>query len=854
MIGFRRTVGSVASSSPPTGEPSHTVSQSPSLPVSGSREPCSRGYSRLTRTDAFALAGFLLFLLLFFSNVLFLPGEICLGRPDGDGRNQFYGWRAYGFGEVRAGRFPLWNPYEFMGMPFVASLQSAMFYPTNWLCAILPLGRAINLGILINLFLSGLFTYLWCRRIGLRWPGALAAAGAYVFGAPQVMRIFEGHWSFLCPMPWIPCVFLCIEVLLTGRMKLAAVSGGAAAVAMQLFGGNPQYAFYGGIAAVMYLVARAWQERSSGLAHLAKATGCFAAMYGLGVLLAGVQLIPALELLSRSTRQGQLSYEWIGQYSLVPESLVTFLVPDFFGSDIGAQYWGRWNLWEMSPYVGVITVVLAIMAAFSKERRTALLACGMAAVLFILALGKHTRVLLILYQIVPGFDLFRAQARFLCPFTLFAALLAGLGLDAISGKGAEPVPEPADSDNVRLPRLRKAVWGIGAVALLLGALGLFLTPESEWAADLWQRFMGRVIAAGFPERLYLLKQRVTADFVVNAMRDASMSLIRSAVFLGALAILLTIRVRIRLRPAWIIGVVLALMAVDFWGFGRRYLKTFDPRADAITPGAVAFLKKSGEPFRWARGGDFALPPCEGMTHRIACIEGVQPNAPARFRDVFWSIQGEAAETQRTSYSIFRLVRPYRAFRMLNLRYFVQYRSNPRTAMAGLRTVYEDERIRIDGLPNSWPRAWLVHGYEVVPDGEEVLRRLMQFDCEETVLFQEEPGVDVTPASGPEPRPQFVLYEPGRIKLNVEAAGSGFLVLSDLHYPGWTAQVDGRPTEVLRANYLMRAVHIPAGEHEVEFIYRPLSFTAGLWSSGLGALACAVLFLLSVVRRRGEDNT
>ena len=182
----------------------------------------ANSHSKLNRRDGYVLAGFLLFLLIFFFGVLAQPGERCLGRQEGDGRNQFYGWRAYGFGEVRAGRFPLWNPYEFLGMPFVASLQSAMFYPTNWLCAVLPmsqLGRAINLGIILNLFLSGLFTYLWARRFGLRWIGAIVAAATYVFGAPQILRIFEGHWSFLAPMPWIPCVLLCVEMLVCGGFR-----------------------------------------------------------------------------------------------------------------------------------------------------------------------------------------------------------------------------------------------------------------------------------------------------------------------------------------------------------------------------------------------------------------------------------------------------------------------------------------------------------------------------------------------------------------------------------------------------------------------------------------------------------
>jgi hypothetical protein len=250
------------------------------------------GHSSLNRRDCYVLAGFLLFLLIFFSGVLAQPGERCLGRQEGDGRNQFYGWRAYGFAEVRAGRFPLWNPYEFLGMPFVASLQSAMFYPANWLCAALPpgqLGRAINLGILLNLFLSGLFTYLWARRFGLRWIGAIVAAATYVFGAPQILRVFEGHWSFLAPMAWIPCVLLCVEMLVGGGFQPLAIALGAVAVAMEWFGGNPQYAFYGGIASVLYLAGRLGQRRELGGRGAARAIGSFALMYVLGSTLAGVR-------------------------------------------------------------------------------------------------------------------------------------------------------------------------------------------------------------------------------------------------------------------------------------------------------------------------------------------------------------------------------------------------------------------------------------------------------------------------------------------------------------------------------------------------------------------------------------
>jgi uncharacterized membrane protein YfhO len=83
---------------------------------------------------------------------------------------------------------------------------------------------------------------------------------------------------------------------------------------------------------------------------------------------------------------------------------------------------------------------------------------------------------------------------------------------------------------------------------------------------------------------------------------------------------------------------------------------------------------------------------------------------------------------------------------------------------------------------------------------------------------------------------------------VNASETAFLVLSDTLYPGWQAAVDGQEVSILRANYLLRAVQVPAGEHEVVFKYRPLSLIVG-WHVAEIAIAVALLLLvLEVVRR------
>jgi hypothetical protein len=328
--------------------------------------------------------------------------------------------------------------------------------------------------------------------------------------------------------------------------------------------------------------------------------------------------------------------------------------------------------------------------------------------------------------------------------------------------------------------------------------------------------------------------KLTPEFQAAAMHGAGMSLLRSATFLGALAVMTGVVLRMKVRVAAVIAVLLALVAADVWTFSRRYLVTFEPAKDGLTPAAVEFLRQIPRPFRYARAGCYTFPQCEGMTHGFTCLEGIQPNVPGRFRDMFWILQ-EQKKLMPMHYTVYSVRYLTQALRMLNLCYLVQYVSNPRSSMEGVRTVFQDDRVRIDQLPGGWPRAWLVHQYRVIPDGEELLEMLSRWNYEAGALLEEEPGCPVKMPAQREPWPVFTEYAPDRVELKVRAASSAILVVSDLCYPGWTAEVDGQRAPILRANYLMRAVPVPAGEHTVRFTYAPASFRNGAVASACGGL-------------------
>jgi hypothetical protein len=83
-----------------------------------------------------------------------------------------------------------------------------------------------------------------------------------------------------------------------------------------------------------------------------------------------------------------------------------------------------------------------------------------------------------------------------------------------------------------------------------------------------------------------------------------------------------------------------------------------------------------------------------------------------------------------------------------------------------------------------------------------------------------------------PLTQIIEYQPNQVIIKTSLQEPGFLFLSDTYYPGWTAYIDGAKTKIYRANYTFRAIELPAGEHVVEFVYRPLSFRIGVLGSVL----------------------
>lgn len=143
-----------------------------------------------------------------------------------------------------------------------------------------------------------------------------------------------------------------------------------------------------------------------------------------------------------------------------------------------------------------------------------------------------------------------------------------------------------------------------------------------------------------------------------------------------------------------------------------------------------------------------------------------------------------------------------------------------------------------------PRLSFLSGYSIEPDAERAWRRVAagEVDLTSEVLLDRRPDPDPREGRG---RPLLVarLAEdaPERVVAEVTTTNPGLLVLTDLHYPGWIAEEEGRRLPILKADGYFRAVALPAGTHRIVFRYRPLSFYAG---AAVSALALLTLLGLS----------
>ncbi|MFN2165165.1 MAG: hypothetical protein ACK2U9_02765, partial [Anaerolineae bacterium] len=410
------------------------------------------------------------------------------------------------------GQLPLWNPYIYSGHPFLADIQSAVFYPLSLLTMLLTAVtgfsyRALEIEAIGHIFLAALFTYLLARRWTRSRAGGLAAAIAFAFSG-FLTSYPSLQLAILETYVWLPLILLLLDVagerLETSSgapwaaLRWAVAAGLALGVA--LLAGHPQSALlvaYGSLAFGLFRfwprAAEAPSRRDDSGASPRSERGLkswrwplvLLAVFGLvGTALAAIQLLPSWELVRLSTR-ATLSFDEAGS-GFTPYDLLQPLFPAL-GGNVPALYFG------------VLPLGLAILALITVRRdpaeppsaRRSIAFLGWAVLLAILiSFGKHGAAYSIPYLLAPGWRLFRGQERAAVWAVLAVALLSGYGMAWLSRRWAvmrsEATGEPL-GETPQVPPRRRAegpdgvlalAYAVGAACSLLLALVFFVGYQS----------------------------------------------------------------------------------------------------------------------------------------------------------------------------------------------------------------------------------------------------------------------------------------------------------------------------------------------------------------------------------------
>jgi len=740
-----------------------------------------------------------------FYDVLFTANPRVLSSETTDLATQYIYWRQFGFGELAKGNLALWNPHVFSGIPFFGGFQAALLYPLNAVYLLLPPANAVNTGIVLHIFLTGLFMYLWAWQRGLRPLACWLTGVLLMFCGSHFMHIYAGHLSNLCAMPWVPLVFLSIDGIYAKR-SVGWVLVGTAAVAMLILAGHPQYVFYTAVAAGIYCVLCIIKE-----ANRVRVITLLAGMAAGAILLTSVQLLTGLQETAYSVRSEGAIYRFAAMFSFPPENLLTLLVPDFFGSLNGNSYWGRCYLWEMSLFFSVTGLALAIYGGVCGTKQQRRFAVTMIVVLFILALGAHTPLFRLLYAIVPGFDKFRGNSKFTYQMIVFVIMLAGVGFHQL----------------LKNKPSWRWVIALGITVVVAVAASQAISASAGDAGGWWQSAMKSVYEAGrrFGESYQPPQNYDDIIFVENTGRHAANGLLVAA---GVLALVAGLFALLR-RFAGAKYLLAILALLELFVFIRPLRPTFDLQAVQFSQLKQMLDRQAGD-YRIFN----TLCANSAMATGAKDIWGFDPGTLKRYAEFMTFTQTNKAEGASQYVQFSRL---HRLFGMLRLKYVV---------------VQKDEHLEIiDVREEPLPRLVLLRQFEVRKNTDEILSAMDSplFDFRRKVILESQPQPLPTGEAG---TVRIVSESTDELVIEADVPEPTILLITDAYHPNWRCEALPASSQseykIMPANYVLRAVPLKTGHHHFKMEYKPSAFVIGKWISIIFLAAYISLCILLVLRK------
>ena len=683
---------------------------------------------------------------------------------------------------VRHGRLPLWNPHVALGRPFLADVDSVMFYPPNAAYFFLEVHLAAALGIGLHLLLGLYGTLKLARALGISPAASWAAAFVFMSSAPIVGSFSAGLINYGAALCYIPLVLhLLLRLQADRSVRRVAVLG--LLLGFQILAGHPQVTWLTCFAALPLLVGR---RLGRPIVPALKALGLDLVALGVAVLaaaaLAAVALLPLGELAGQSNRHAP-SLAFAGSFAMSALGWLTLASPN----DPHVPVMPNGQL-----YAGIVVFLAAPCAWLHWRQPNVRALVLMLACAALLAAGDATPVFRVFYHLIPGLAHFRIPARATVIMTLPLILAAAMFFSTAQS------------------RRSLVLLFVASIA----ALAMAWTNARQ------------IAMAGGPEhfacaRSFALRQGVLVFFAAG------------------LLVLWWQRGRLRLRGvAMVLAASLAVLTVLDLGGATAKLRA--ENREVPTDAAEARVGRAlhaqglftadGAPPRLAVGR--LVMENSGMRRGWSTFTGYSSMMLGRVWEYIHAGIGLPVPTEQVVYPTGEILKrgPF-AYDSMALRVGL----DPSTNRLMVRDI-PDPRAYLA------PAALRVRDHHEATRRMRDGHPFHQIALVEQALPAEIPASVPDEAIAIMGHADITRFEPERVTLRVESPRAAILVLAEPWFPHWEARVAGQPAECFPANAWMRAVLVPAGTSEVVFTYRSPYLVLG---AGISLATLVLLLLLSL---------
>ncbi len=558
---------------------------------------------------------------------------------------QNYAWKQFILDAVRDRQLPLWDPYIFVGHPFLANGQHSALYPLSAIFYVMPLWRAYGVFAWLQLGLAGCFAYLFVRvlggrHLGGRRLGGLIAGITFQFCGFMVISAVP-HPMIVAGASWLPFILAMVELVIQQRSlvgerptTLPWALLGAVGLGCQMLVGHVENTYFLLLVSGAYTVWRLGYQwlrarRCANRPHLARPIFWLALLFILGLALGAVQFVPMWEVTHDSFRSGEAaaSLEQVRGWAYPPRRVIAFGVPNFFGNPAHHRYfdlftgrwtpapdrgdgqyidWGMKNYVEGAAYLGLLPLFLSLIAVLHPftdapvDRLSRILIrwfrrpyVPFFTLLALFSLGCifGTPIYALVYAL-PGLEQSHSPFRWVFPLSLAVTVLTAFGVEAL----VESRERLLGGDGK--PQAR----GFLARLFLLDAAPSVATVCASlvfWGGA--ATLLGLALSRAFFPQIEPLAARAFQSLAKapEAFPDHRAFYSYEFWWVALFGLLLTgtgiiLRVSrcpiyLRGRPVWEYLAV-GLLLLDLVSFGRGFAPAVDPALLAYTPPSVAFLQ------------------------------------------------------------------------------------------------------------------------------------------------------------------------------------------------------------------------------------------------------------------------